>query len=398
MNEEKDIKEPADMNEFNAFPSQNISNPSRTVSQKSSAWKWFWISIMVCFVVCVLFLFLFLKGVGNFIAGMTENLVKFEKEYNTAYSESAPESSILLNEVLVQSGPVENKILIINLQGTIMDSNLFSDKEFSTLDLLNAQLQRASKDERVRAVILRIDSPGGDAFLCDLIASKLKEFYETTGKPIVSCIESMGASGGYYISAPCQWIVAHELSLTGSIGVISSSFNYSGLLSKIGVKPVIYKSGKLKDMLRASKTEEEILPEERQLMQSIIDTMYNRFKTVIREGRNQNCRQELEEARFLAENWEEYADGRIILGKDAFQIGLVDELGGMEEAFATAKRLAKIDKAQQIRYDTLMGWRDLLKFFSKAESQGIKVNIDALGIENRPEMEPGKMYFLPITD
>ena len=363
MNEEKDIKEPADMNEFNAFPSQNISNPSRTVSQKSSAWKWFWISIMVCFVVCVLFLFLLLKGVGSFIVGMTENLVKFEEEYNTAYSDSASEGSILLNEVLVQNGPVENKILIINLQGTIMDSNLFSDKEFSTLDLLNAQLQRASKDDRVRAGI-----------------------------------ESMGASGGYYISAPCQWIVAHELSLTGSIGVISSSFNYSGLLSKIGVKPVIYKSGKLKDMLRASKTEEEILPEERQLMQSIIDTMYNRFKTVIREGRNQNCRQELEEARFLAENWEEYADGRIILGKDAFQIGLVDELGGMEEAFATAKRLAKIDKAQQIRYDTLMGWRDLLKFFSKTESQGIKVNIDALGIENRPEMEPGKMYFLPITD
>ena len=75
-----------------------------------------------------------------------------------------------------------------------------------------------------------------------------------------------------------------------------------------------------------------------------------------------------------------------------------DYAEGMEEAFATAKRLAKIDKAQQIRYDTLMGWRDLLKFFSKTESQGIKVNIDALGIENRPEMEPGKMYFLPITD
>lgn len=161
MNEEKDIKEPVDMNEFNAFPSQNISNSSRTVSQKSSAWKWFWISIMVCFVVCVLFLFLLLKGVGSFIVGMTENLVKFEEEYNTAYSDSASEGSILLNEVLVQNGPVENKILIINLQGTIMDSNLFSDKEFSTLDLLNAQLQRASKDDRVRAVILRVDSPGG---------------------------------------------------------------------------------------------------------------------------------------------------------------------------------------------------------------------------------------------
>src|SRR6185436_6979531 len=99
---------------------------------------------------------------------------------------------------------------------------------------------------------------------------------------------SVAASGGYYVSAPCRWIVANELTLTGSIGVILHSFNYRGLMDKVGLRPEVYKSGKHKDMLSGGRKDTEIPPEERQMVQNLIDETYAKFKSIVAEGRRQS--------------------------------------------------------------------------------------------------------------
>src|SRR4029077_17430498 len=135
----------------------------------------------------------------------------------------------------------------------------------------NDQLKIVGRDHAVKAVLLKVDSPGGEVMASDDISRAISEFQDKYQKPVVAAMGSLAASGGYYVSAPCQWIVANELTMTGSIGVIMSTFNYRGLLDKVGVFPQVYKSGRFKDMLRGSKRPEEIEPEERQMIQAMID-------------------------------------------------------------------------------------------------------------------------------
>src|SRR4029450_5729008 len=115
--------------------------------------------------------------------------------------------------------------------------------------VVEEQFRRAAEDKRVKAVILKVNSPGGEVLASDDIYNIIEKFQNKTQKPVVAAMGSLAASGGYYVSAPCQWIVANEMTITGSIGVILHSFNYRGLMDKVGLRPVVYKSGKLKDML-----------------------------------------------------------------------------------------------------------------------------------------------------
>src|SRR6185436_1534940 len=114
--------------------------------------------------------------------------------------------------------------------------------------------------------------------------------------------------GGYYVIAPCQWIVANELSITGSIGVIMESYNYRGLMNKVGVQPMVFKSGKFKDMLSGEKLPEEISPEEKQMVQPLIDETYGKFKQVVSDGRqkSENANKgKTDKGRPLVDNWRE---------------------------------------------------------------------------------------------
>src|SRR5581483_9776541 len=129
------------------------------------------------------------------------------------------------------------------------------------------------------------DSPGGEVLAADEISRAVSEFQDKSAKPVIVSMGSLAASGGYYVSAPCEWIVANELTITGSIGVIMHGYNYRGLLDKIGVRPEVFKSGKYKDMLSGSKSPEEITPEEKQMVQALINETYGKFKSVVAEGR-----------------------------------------------------------------------------------------------------------------
>ena len=141
----------------------------------------------------------------------------------------------------------------------------------------------------------------------------------------------------------------------------------------------------------------QILPEEQAMMQGLIDKMYLRFKNVVRNGRGPEARKEVENARPLTDNWESFADGRILMGSEAYDAGLVDELGSEEEVMAAVARLTKGEgRPQVIRYESPMDWRGILKFFAQSHTPGVvKVELNGLNINGSSVMEPGKLYFLP---
>jgi len=302
------------------------------------------------------------------------------------------QSGRLLEEVVVENNGSGNKIAIVDVEGIITSMGV-GHRGRNMVDLIEDELKMAARDNSVRAVILKVDSPGGEVMASDDISRALLEFQQRQHRPVVAAMGGMGASGGYYVSAPCQWIVANELTMTGSIGVIMSTFNYRGLLDKIGVFPQVYKSGQFKDMLRGSKKPEEIDPEERKMIQSMIDETYAKFVKVVLDGRSRAQSENRGEGRPLAPDWKQYADGRVLTGKQAYDLGFVDELGSFEAAVRTAKRLGKISDANLVRYQEPFGFANLFSLFGQSESSAVHLD---LGLQ-LPKIEAGRLYFLSPT-
>lgn len=189
------------------------------------------------------------------------------------------------------------------------------------------RLGTLEKDSRIRAVIVRINSPGGTVAATQEIFNKLMSLR----KKNIVLIASMGelaASGGYYVASACNYIMANHGTITGSIGVIAVSPNLRGLFEKLGIKMNVIKSGRYKDILASYR---ELNPDERQLIQQIIDSSYRKFLTDVSLGRNLP----------IAEI-EPYADGRVFTGMDAVKYKLADGTGSFEDALAKARELAKL--------------------------------------------------------
>lgn len=303
-----------------------------------------------------------------------------------------------LDEVVLEDNDGRAKIAVIPIEGIITGSPM-DQSGYSMVDVVKAQLKRAGEDERVKAVLLKVDSPGGEVLASDDIAKAITEFQtdKEFGKPVIASMGSLAASGGYYVSAPARWIVANELTITGSIGVIMSTWNYRGLMSKVGIRPVTYKSGRFKDMLSGSREPDEIPAEERAMVQSLIDETYAKFRSVVADGRDA-AYQENEKAsqagRKLAPNWREYADGRILSGKEAHELGFVDQVGDYDDAVEQAADLAGITgNFNVIEYRMIYDLGDFLRMFGKTEARAVKVD---LGME-LPKIEAGHLYFLSPT-
>lgn len=297
-----------------------------------------------------------------------------------------------LQEILVEDNDTTEKIAVIEVSG-IITSQMMDPGGFGMVDIIKAEFDRAQKDRRVHAVVLDVNSPGGEVLASDEISRIIARFQEESDKPVVAAMRDMAASGGYYVSAPCRWIVANELTITGSIGVILSTWNYRNLMNKVGIRPEVYKSGRFKDMLSGSRDPETITPEERRMLQNLIDQTYTRFKGVVQTGRSSARKLNSDSGRELREDWAEYADGRILSGKDAYEVGFVDELGTFEDAVKRAAKLAKISRANVVKYQPHYDLGDLLRLFGKSERASVKVD---LGFEP-PKLEAGKLYFLAPT-
>jgi protease IV len=298
-----------------------------------------------------------------------------------------------LEEVVTQDNDASAKIAVVDVDG-IITSRAIDQTGYNMVDVIKAQLNRAGEDEKVRAVILKVDSPGGEVLASDEISRAIKDFQtKSHGKPVVCSMGSLAASGGYYVSAPCRWIVANDLTITGSIGVIMSTWNYRGLMDKVGVRPETFKSGKFKDMLSGTREPDSITQEERDMVQALITQTYEKFKGVVEEGRKWAQTKNKDKGRALAEDWANYADGRILSGTEAFKLGFVDELGAFEDAVKRAKYIANIQNANLIEYQQRFDISDLFRLFGQTESKAVKVD---LGLE-MPKLQAGHLYFLSPT-
>jgi protease-4 len=224
----------------------------------------------------------------------------------------------------------------------------------STTDQTMQDLERATNDPGLKAVVLRIDSPGGSPAASQELNDQVQRLKESGKKVVVSCGD-LTASGGYYVAVAADKIVADPATLTGSIGVISTVPNLQDLYSKIGYKEQVFKSGAHKDMLSPSRP---ITPEEAQIMQGIIDDTYGQFVQAVAKGRG-----------LTEDQVRKLADGRVYTGDQAKQLGLVDQLGGLHEAVALAGSLAGIASPQAVEYHR-PGLTDLLRGLGGLSSLG----------------------------
>ena len=294
-----------------------------------------------------------------------------------------------LDEVVLEDNDASEKIAVIPVEG-IISSQLGGRGGYDLVAVVKAQLDRAANDKKVKAVILKVDSPGGEVMASDDIARAITEFQSHAGKPVIVSMGSLAASGGYYVSAPCEWIVANELTITGSIGVIMQGLNYRGLMDKLGLRPEVFKSGKFKDMLSGSREPDSITPEERAMMQKLIDETFAKFKSVVAEGRK-NAHESNKEGQALASDWADYADGRVLSGKEAFQLGFVDQLGTFDDAVRKAEELGGVKgQANVIEYRQRNDLAELFSMFGQSESRAFKVD---LGLDLL-KLQAGRMYFL----
>ncbi len=295
--------------------------------------------------------------------------------------------------VLEDNNASSRKIAVVTVAGIITDHTVDRDGN-SMVDIIKAQLDRAKEDKRVKAVILKVDSPGGEVMASDEINKVIAKFQDESSKPVVCSMGSLAASGGYYISAPCRWIVANEMTITGSIGVIMEGWNYRGLMDKVGIAPMTYKSGKFKDMLSGERSTNEIPPEEHAMVQALIDETYGKFTNIVCTGRTQAHQKNSKEGQALAPNWTGFVDGRVFSGSEALKHGFVDELGDFDKAVDRAKKLVHIPDANLIEYRERYDISDLFSLFGQSGSaHDIKLD---LGVE-MPKLQAGQLYFLSYT-
>ncbi len=341
-------------------------------------------------VALILLILLVISGLYN-LGSFTSSILHTKGKY-------AHTSGPRLEEVVTEDKNENDKIVVIAVDG-IITSRVVDQGGFSLVDVIKAQLKRAEEDSKVKAVILKVDSPGGEVLASDEIYNAIKDFQDKARKPVVASMGNLAASGGYYISAPCQWIVANELTITGSIGVIMHSWNYRALMNKVGLAPVTYKSGKFKDMLSGERNPDEVPAEERQMVQGLIDETYNKFKSVVADGRkrahdkNKDYKSDQDQGHALIENWTDYADGRVLSGTEANKLGFVDQLGNFDIAVKRTETIAKISGANLIEYQLHYDLSDIFRLFGKTDARALKVDF---GME-LPKLQAGQLYFLSPT-
>ncbi len=287
----------------------------------------------------------------------------------------------------------DNKIAVIYLNGIISYEQLTdafgraagSDPE-GMVGEIKSQLKQAVEDRDVKAILIRMDTPGGEVTAADDL---YHEVLQAKGKkPVVVSMASLAASGGYYVAAAADHIVASETTLTGSIGVIIQTITFEEAFKKIGVKPVVFKSGKHKDMLSFTHEPSE---ESAKLIQDLVQADYERFLDVVVQGRR-NRMQGSEEA-IKGKLRSGPADGRILLGKQAKGDGLVDAIGYFDNAVTDAKQIGKVKDAKLITYFRQVSLRDLLGISLTAPKQPAKVEFSIISAQQF-RLQPGRRYYL----
>jgi protease-4 len=288
---------------------------------------------------------------GLLIASTVINLLSafVFTDAENAFTDMFAMSEELFAEEIIEDGDMLSKIAVLSIDGVIQDtgdaqsffeSPLYNHKTFME------QLDYVKDSDDVKAIILRVNSPGGGVVESAEIHDKIKEIQKDTKKPVYISMGSMAASGGYYVSAPADKIFASPETLTGSLGVIMQGMNYAGLAEKYGVEFNTIKSGPYKDIMSPTRP---MTDEERQILQSMIDNSYEGFVKVISEGRG-----------LSVDEVKKIADGRIYDGRQAKQLKLIDDFGYLEDVIESVRKDEKLGDAQVVKYSENIGFGSLL--------------------------------------
>lgn len=288
------------------------------------------------------------------------------------------EPSPRFREIVIQRGArmVPDRIALITMRGLI-SSSIPGNVSDSMVEDMRLALEQAGDDSRVKAIVLEIDSPGGEVTAADQIYNAVTK--ARARKPVVIYMDSLAASGGYYIACGGKFLMANEMTITGSIGVIIQTLNYEQLFNKIGLASVVFKSGKFKDILNGARP---MTPEERELIQSFVMQTYDKFLGIVSKERSLP-------AEMLRNN---IADGRILSGKDALNNKLIDGLGQIEDAFAKAKQLGNAPQATVVKYGPPFSLTRFLRAFGQIGESKIELELPKQLV---PKLESGRAYFLP---
>jgi protease-4 len=288
------------------------------------------------------------------------------------------------DETLVQSpasGDPDDapRIAQIDITGVLANDWLFGGP--SVVTRTKRALEQALDDRRVKAIVLRIDSPGGEVTASDTIYHAVKQ--AAARKPVIACMDSIAASGGYYVACGARKIVANENTWTGSIGVIVQTLGYHGLMEKVGLKMRVFRSGAFKDSLGGHR---DMTPEEEKYIQDMVVQTYDRFTAIVSAARGIP----VEELRSGV------ADGRIVSGTDAVKLKLVDRTGYLEDAWQLAREEAGLTDSGVVRYSApdKFSLRGLLTQLKEQSTGTQRLEID-LSDRLLPRLQPGRIYLMP---
>jgi len=247
------------------------------------------------------------------------------------FEEPAP-----LKEKII-SGYGRDKILLMEVAGVILEGPqrlLGLTRGVTSPSRIKEELDKAAKDDAIKAVVLKINSPGGTVSAADVILHEIKAFKAAKGVPVVVCLQGLAASGGYYVAQAGDTIIAYPTCITGSIGVIAMKFNLRGLMDKVGLDDDVVKSGQWKDFWSPFRP---ATPQEKEMMQQIIADFYRTFVDVVAGGR-----------RLSLQKTREVADGRIFTASQARDLGLVEQLGYLDDALESARMKAGLEPGHKV--------------------------------------------------
>jgi len=302
-------------------PAPPSYQPFERPRKRSSGWRVFW---------GILFALSVLANVGLFImlAGLIAVVVMGQ-------------TGRLYNETVVREGPRNTKIVLVNIEGMIHSQQAES---------VYQQLTSAGEDPSVRALIVRVNSPGGTISGSDRIYAEINRYRRITGQPVVAFMEGVAASGGYYASVACDKIVAEPTAITGSIGVVMSYFVFQELLeNKLGIQPVFLTEGEKKDWPSSFRTPRQ--EELDYIQERLLTPAYERFVAIVQEGRS---------GTLSATEVRRLADGSIYGAPQALEEHLIDGIGYLDDAIEMARSLAGLKAAQVVEYRRPFSLTDVL--------------------------------------
>jgi protease-4 len=288
-----------------------------------------------------------------------------------------------LEEQTVRDGQgfASGKVAIIEVEGMLLNmkaGGMLQPTE-NEVSRFTQEMEKAANDPAVKAVVLRVNSPGGTVTASDIMYETVRRFKEKTKKPVVAALQDVAASGAYYVSCAADKIVAHPTAVVGSIGVIFNTFNVAGTLDKIGAKSEAIKSGPLKDMGSPFK---ELDPQARAVMQGMVDEYYQRFVSVVTTNRPARD----------SETMKITTDGRVFSGMRAVELGLADRTGLLDDAIDEAKKMGNASNAKVVIYRRPYGFSGSI--YAQSPTPQPQASVLELKVPGLSDRLPSGFYYL----